>query len=596
MADISKIALENTVYNVKDTTARQSIQNLKIPKNIVDGNTTGALRGIGAKTNYTMGNYAVAEGEDTTASGDRAHAEGYLTVASGNIAHAEGYNTTAGGPYSHAEGAVTAAEGNSSHAEGHQAVASGYVSHAEGHATVAEGQMSHAQGNCTRTYGKYGSFAAGNLSVASTNKNVFRVLSGDTATKTIVVDTSVASWIATELAKLEVGKQVEYFDSSYINGNVKTYTIAAVNTEDNSITVEENISKIVAKDFFVYLDSKNSSNYPSTAIGKGALALGNDSFAEGNYTTASGSSAHAEGYYTTASGNYSHAEGNYTTASGSSAHAEGYYTTASGNYSHAEEYYTIANSYQHAQGKYNVNTTGGAYNTTTGTAFLIGNGTSNTARSNCFRVQYDGKTFAKGAYSSSGADYAELFEWEDGNPQKEDRRGLFVALKGTKIAIAQSPDQYILGIVSANPAVLGNNHSETWKDMYLTDVWGNVITERKTIPAEVETVTHMELEEQEDGTVIEKEVTEEILIAEEREVDAPILNPNYHPEEEYIPRHERKEWGTVGMMGQLLIYDDGSCQAGGYCVPGANGKATAAAKGYYVMERVEEDKIRVLFR
>ena len=90
MADISKIALENTVYNVKDTTARQSIQNLKIPKNIVDGNTTGALRGIGAKTNYTMGNYAVAEGEDTTASGDRAHAEGYLTVASGNIAHAEG--------------------------------------------------------------------------------------------------------------------------------------------------------------------------------------------------------------------------------------------------------------------------------------------------------------------------------------------------------------------------------------------------------------------------------------------------------------------------------------------------------------------------
>ncbi len=31
----------------------------------------------------------------------------------------------------------------------------------------------------------------------------------------------------------------------------------------------------------------------------------------------------------------------------------------------------------------------------------------------------------KGAFNTSGADYAEYFEWLDGNPEAEDRRGYF---------------------------------------------------------------------------------------------------------------------------------------------------------------------------
>lgn len=56
-----------------------------------------------------------------------------------------------------------------------------------------------------------------------------------------------------------------------------------------------------------------------------------------------------------------------------------------------------------------------------------------------------------------GADYAECFEWEDGNPGNEDRRSLFVSIvHGTrKIRKAMAGDD-ILGITSIDASVVGN--------------------------------------------------------------------------------------------------------------------------------------------
>ena len=120
----------------------------------------------------------------------------------------QGLDTTASGDCSHAEGNITNASGNSSHAEGRDTTASGDYSHAEGTSTTASGHGSHAEGNITT--------ASGDISHAE---------GGDT------------------------------------------------------------------------------------------IASGDCSHAEGISTTASGNYSHAEGSHTTASGNYSHAEGGYTTAS-----------------------------------------------------------------------------------------------------------------------------------------------------------------------------------------------------------------------------------------------------------------------------------------
>ena len=54
----------------------------------------------------------------------------------------------------------------------------------------------------------------------------------------------------------------------------------------------------------------------------------------------------------------------------------------------------------------------------------------------------------------TGADYAEYFEFEDGNPTKEDRIGYLVELSGAKIKLANGTD--ILGAVSSTMGVIGD--------------------------------------------------------------------------------------------------------------------------------------------
>ena len=133
----------------------------------------------------------------------------------------------------------------------------------------------------------------------------------------------------------------------------------------------------------------------SHAEGAGPKASGAASHAEGYSTTASGQTSHAEGNQTEASSPNSHAEGDNTTASGNSSHAEGYITTASGEYSHAEGRTTIAQgNNQHVQGKYNISDTTSAH--------IVGNGSSDSNKSNAHTLDWQGNAwFAGDVYTGS---------------------------------------------------------------------------------------------------------------------------------------------------------------------------------------------------
>lgn len=96
MADLSKIKLNGTTYNFKDTKARSSLENVMIKG--TDYVTAGQ------KSGTTLGVYATAEGFRTTASGSSSHAEGGSSTASGDWSHAEGNSAEALGQASHAEG------------------------------------------------------------------------------------------------------------------------------------------------------------------------------------------------------------------------------------------------------------------------------------------------------------------------------------------------------------------------------------------------------------------------------------------------------------------------------------------------------------
>ncbi len=198
----------------------------------------------------------------------------------------------------------------------------------------------------------------------------------------------------------------------------------------------------------------------SHAEGTSTTASGGGSHAEGSGTTASGVCSHTEGTFATASGHSSHAEGCTTTANEFCSHAEGNSTTASGAYSHAGGQYTKANQYQLVHGRFNKESAGPTSDSSnTGDLFILGNGTSETARTNAFRVTTSGKAYGLSNFSGSGAGVAELYEWEDGNANNEDRRGLFVTLVGEKIKIASPDDTYILGAIDPCPYVVGDFQS-----------------------------------------------------------------------------------------------------------------------------------------
>lgn len=356
-----------------------------------------------------------------------------------------------------------------------------------------------------------------------------------------------------------------------------------------------------------FLGNVASGDY-SHAEGRATTASGQYSHAEGSGTTASGDYSHAEGLVTIASGDYSHAEGNATLASGLFAHAEGYGTTASGHYSHAEGYGALGKSgmakgsfshsegyqtiadgdYSHAAGNntsslsnqyvighFNSDGTAGTTSGVTGDAFIIGKG-SNITKSNAFRVTYAGKPYSCSSMTTTGADYAEFFEWQDLNPENEDRRGYFVTLDGEQIKIAE-PSDYILGIVSALPAMIGNG-DEDWRGRYILDDFGAFINEEFEYEEEVfdnetggkRTVTKI-------GTRYKE-------------------NPDYDPSQPYIQREDRPEWDAVGLVGVLAVRDDGTCQVNGFCKVAEGGIATASDSGYRVIKRINENIVKVVFR
>lgn len=480
-----------------------------------------------------------AEGFGSEASETASHAEGFLSKASANYSHAEGRGTMASGSSSHAEGSGTTASGSASHAEGGSATdgdvtvsntASGTGSHAEGSGTTASGSSSHAEGFLTKASYSY-AHAEGRRTVSE----------GNSSHAEGYLTTASGSYSHAEGA----------------------YTIASgsgSHAEGNRTSVDDE-----------YLTTEASGN-SSHAEGAGTKSTGTASHSEGARTAASGNYSHVEGYQTIASAQNSHAEGHTTVASAPHAHAEGHLTKALGYRSHAANNGTIAHSCETAIGRFNVDSGVGDDNSTYANAsmLVVGSGANDASRSNILRITTTG-IFGSATFNSSGADYAEMFEWEDGNPNGEDRVGRFVTLNGSKIRIATGSDDFILGIVSATPSVVGDNHSDQWKGMYERDIFGRVIFDEGNI-------NDISKEDEETFERIER------------------INPAYNNTERYIARSDRPEWSAIGLLGKLIVIDDGTCQVNGWCRPTLGGLATESSERtkYRVMERLDDSHVLIL--
>ncbi len=481
---------------------------------------------LGRKGGTKVGRNSVALGSNATSSGDSTVSLGDGNAATGNCSFAEGQWTVASGLISHAEGFQTKAEGVQSHAEGGSTKATNTNAHAEGSATVASGYAAHAEGDETKAVGSY-SHAEGSETTASGTCSHAEGASGTASGK-----------------------------CSHVEGGL-----------------------------YAGKSGNRATEYAAHAEGTSTAANGRASHAEGSETTASRDYSHAEGDSTIALGISSHAEGSETTASGNYSHAEGDSTIAFGPKSHAAGERTITEYWaQTAVGRYNTKYSPSAYNLI-GNFFVVGKGTADNARANAFRVNGTG-VYGTSAFNASGADYAELFEWVDRNPQQEDRVGHFVTLDGEKIRVATPADEYILGIVSGSPSVVGDVYDDQWAGMFETDIFGRPVWEDVDLPAE----TRAELDPEHPGQTI----TREIVPA--RTEHRQKVNPAYNSERKYIPRTERPEWDAVGLLGKLVAVDDGSCQVNGWCKVGEGGIAVHSEQrtSYRVMARLDDTHIRIL--
>ncbi|WP_413408549.1 peptidase G2 autoproteolytic cleavage domain-containing protein [Paenibacillus amylolyticus] len=63
-----------------------------------------------------------------------------------------------------------------------------------------------------------------------------------------------------------------------------------------------------------------------------------------------------------------------------------------------------------------------------------------------------------------------------------------------------------------------------------------------------------------------------------------------------IPRLQRVEWIPIGVVGKLLVRDDGTNQVGGFCRPNNEGIATSSTTGYRVMKRTGPNQILIFVK
>ena len=151
-------------------------------------------------------------------------------------------------------------------------------------------------------------------------------------------------------------------------------------------------------------------------------------------------------------------------------------------------------------------------------AFIVYSYRSNAGADTEFKVDGTGQIFSDaGTTITSPADYADYFEWADGNPDNEDRVGYAVISNAEgKVEMAYlNPGVEPIGIVSGNPTVAGNSFWNHWQGKYLRDRFNRNAR---------------------------------------NDAGEKVLSPDFDPDLEYISREDRPEWDPIGLVGRLAMY------------------------------------------
>jgi hypothetical protein len=167
-----------------------------------------------------------------------------------------------------------------------------------------------------------------------------------------------------------------------------------------------------------------------------------------------------------------------------------------------------------------------------------------------FRVRGDGTTLAANTYVTNGADYAEYFEWQDGNSGDENRRGMTVVLNaGGKIRLSSpADDPYdVFGVVSSTPGFVGDMAEGHWSNMFIKDKFGSPISNT------IYFLSNVSNDSDRVRCAPDVIAPEGYVIVDETDH---LANPLYDPSVPYVSRENRPEWDTIGLVGKLRVLPD----------------------------------------
>ena len=199
---------------------------------------------------------------------------------------------------------------------------------------------------------------------------------------------------------------------------------------------------------------------------------------------------------------------------------------------------------------------------------MVGNGSSDSIRSNAFTVYNTGNCFAAGAFvSNTTADYAEYFEAGPAD--------IPYLTTGTTVEI-DSDTGYIRparpgcipdGVVRPKgfgvSTVIGNACEDEWQGKYLRGEDGSYIME--LVPLEVPAAPAAPDKPVVDTAPPDAPVAPDEPTSRDLPVSSglttlrPKLNPAYDPSDTYVPRSQRPEWFLIGLLGRVLLLPGQPC-------------------------------------
>lgn len=188
--------------------------------------------------------------------------------------------------------------------------------------------------------------------------------------------------------------------------------------------------------------------------------------------------------------------------------------------------------------------------------------------------------------------YSEMYEWEN-IPQNKIPHGNFVTFSKSypnKIELyGKSENDLVLGITTIC-SVCDSNNPDEWHFKNYVNEFGDTYLQK-----EVLAVGCKEYDQYNEISYISTKPWEHLI---------PITNKQYNPELQYVKRTNRKEWVRVNLLGKCIVYDNGNCKPGDYCMPYVGkikdlfGSAIpydgSSKNKYYVLERVSNNTIMII--